>query len=184
MHIQLKNDLCKSIFAESRSQQYDVTGLIKMCDESSTLLIPTNEVVFGSCVLPFNMNFFIRTFNTNCFVKAKKGEIVFKPNLDFKEAVTLNDAMLLTAREVARRVFKDQPVPLIGMNCVPTPFGVRIRYGIVETMIQLCYNDNSNLKLSEDYELVPFGDCKNSEDEQLQRIFKTLIYVKEKNYDE
>lgn len=172
-------------FSGIPNDHYDVLGLISLCDDMTTVLsngiLPDiNENPEPMCTGEVRLNYFMRSFK-NCFVVNKEtGLIVTTPKLIVSGRMSLNDVMLTTARGVATKVFSNQPKPLIGMNCVPTPFGVIEKdKGSFDIMIQMCYNDNSELSMSEEYELKPFNDFKDSDDEQLKLIFKTLITVKE-----
>ena len=172
-------------FSEIPNDHYDVLGLIALCDDMTTVLsngiLPDiDENPESMCTGEVRLHYFMRSFK-NCFVVNKEtGLIVTTPKLIVSGSMSLNDVMLTAARGVATKVFNNQPKPLIGMNCVPTPFGVIEKdKGSFDIMIQMCYNDNSELSMSEEYELKPFNDFKDSGDEQLNLIFKTLITVKE-----
>lgn len=156
---------------------YDVVSLIRLCDDSANYIY-TSGINSDTKYVNVSTKFFIRTFEGNYIVVDKQhNTAIFSPPdvVAVYNNLPLNDYILLSARDILTTVFHDTPRELIGAFCIPTPFGVRKTDSGFEIVMQLCYNTNSELKLPEEYELVPFD---NYHAEGVSLILKTVKRTK------
>lgn len=155
------------------SDQYDLKTLIGMCDDLNNTVwgrMSKDELNPHFCEL----NFFIRTYHGNKIL-IKDGEFKFKSTLKCN-GKSLNDHILLSAKEILDSIFKDASPELVCTSCVPTPLGIISTDTGFEILMQICYNECSELKIPTGYSFIPFDQCKC---EGFDKLSKTLVRTKE-----
>lgn len=126
------------------------------------------------------MSFFIRTSEGNYVVVKKSDDGNCKPLYyadltQFDSGTSLNDCMLLCARDYLKEVFSKYPLETIGLNSIPTPFGSTLENKSVNFVFQLVVTQENLPDLSEGYEYVPVDDLKNRW--SFHAIYKSFVYT-------
>lgn len=119
--------------------------LLMLMDNSNVVYTPSAskcESVVGA------VDFFIRTYAGNNIVRNDKDEFIFSNELsEIPEGMTLNDYVLLCAREVVYNTYSENREkallsPEIALSTFPIPFGIyydRLR-DVNVALIQICAN--------------------------------------------
>lgn len=155
------NKTYSDLISEVSYDTYNVLSLIRLCDDVSNYVYKSEEGLknpYFSC----DFKFFVRTFEDNkLLVEKESGELLFSPPdvLKMYDNISVNDYVLLTARDILKVIFDGADLETICMNCLPTPFGITRTNKGFEIVMQMCYNTNSNLAVPKGYELVPFDEC-------------------------
>ena len=137
-----------SVFINTKSEElpkvscdcYNVGSLIKLCNDPNVILVRgsnKNPVVDHVC-------FFVRTATDNkIIVNTTTNKTIFEANANdsLPEGVTLNDYMLINAREFLVELYKDYSALSIVKNSCPTPYGITQRPdGTLEALFQIVVN--------------------------------------------
>lgn len=168
----------------STDQICNLSRTIRMCNSPHIKLREEQE---NERPFTDRIAFFLRTIEGNEIVINTHREPDNKQSLFYAdleqsvEGATLNDCVLLSARDVLRAVFPSYDLPVLGINASPTPYGSCIIENKEVHVFQLVVNSRALKDLADGYEYAKATDLKDTRDFHI--IYRNFAFTKEENKD-
>lgn len=150
-------------FTNINYDRYNLETLIKACDSPYVTLSDKKDDIVVDTV-----SFIVRTFKNNLLVHCHKTDkVVFEAftNDNLPNGITLNDFMLVKAKQLLTTLYTSYNIKEIATSAFPVPFGIIKRVNDTkEALFQIVVNHEILKNLGGDYEYSPVENFKNSVD--------------------
>ena len=175
-------------FSDVTSDQYNLEAIIRACDSPYIVLSKGITDLDTPLEKAIDLvSFIVRTFKDNKLVyNTVFNKAVFEANLintTLPDGVTLNDFMLISARELlTKTLYPKYDTRTIALNAIPTPFGITKRDdGTHEALFQIVVNHEILTELNTDYSYTPVLNYENDKD--FHKVYQQFKFTKEGKND-